>query len=126
MIESITALHAVILVLGAVSITRLIVSDTFPPVAKLRQRFLSRFPFAGYVSNKPFPAKYQQMMTSNRSYVAQQDSWLGALIHCPYCIGFWVSLAVVVAWAAWPTVALWGCFVMGTRWLVGALNNRFD
>jgi Protein of unknown function (DUF1360) len=115
-----------ILLLGTISITRLAVSDTFPPIAKVRAAILHRFPFSGYTSKAPFRRSISQMRTNNGTYVATQDTWIGALLHCPYCIGFWISLAVTVSWLLAPTATLWGCFVMGLRWVTGATLNRLD
>lgn len=124
MLNNPNPIHLIILMLGTVSITRLITSDTFPPIASARNWVLRRFPFAGYVSDKPFEG-YRNIQ-SGSSYVSQDTTWIGSLLHCPYCIGFWVSLGVVVAWVLFPTATLWACLVMAIRWLTGALLNRFD
>jgi len=32
----------------------------------------------------------------------QRRFYLAKLIHCPWCVGFWVSLAIWLCWLAWP------------------------
>ena len=124
MLNDTTPLHMLILLLGTISITRLAVSDTFPPILRVRNWVLQRFPFAGHVSETPFEGR--KNIQTGSAYVSQENTWIGALLHCPYCIGFWVSAAVTGAWVLFPTVTLWACFVMGLRWATGATLNRFD
>jgi len=33
--------------------------------------------------------------------------WVYALLTCPFCIGFWLSVAVVLSWLAWGSTVLW-------------------
>lgn len=124
MLNDLTPLHALILLFGTISITRLAVSDTFPPILKVRNWVLQRFPFAGHMSDRPFPG-HKNIQTGSM-YVAQETTWIGALLHCPYCIGFWISLVVTVAWVLFSTTTLWVCTVMALRWITGAALNRFD
>lgn len=42
-----------------------------------------------------------------------KDSWQFKLITCPWCIGFWISSAIIVSVGLWPTKVLLivlGCF----------------
>lgn len=64
--------------LAAARVTRLIVEDDFPPAVAVRNFIDSRF-----------PAKW------------------ATLFHCPFCMGFWVSL-MNLTWAwFWPSSAWW-------------------
>lgn len=37
-----------------------------------------------------------------RRYVTDKSEYLETLLECPYCAGFWVSLAWWGFWQAWP------------------------
>jgi hypothetical protein len=37
-----------------------------------------------------------------RRSVTTKSEYVETLLECPYCAGFWVSLAVWGAWQAWP------------------------
>jgi hypothetical protein len=124
MFNTLTPLHALVLLFGTVSITRLAVSDTFPPILAVRNWVLQRFPFVGHVSERPFEGR--KSVQSGSLYVSTETTWIGSLLHCPYCIGFWVSAAVTVAWWLFPVITLWVCLVMAFRWLTGACLSRFD
>lgn len=124
MISNLSALHALIITVGVISITRLVTADTFPPILAVRNAVLRRWPYAGFVSDRPISGRTSIRVGDN--YVAQETTVIGSLLHCPYCIGFWISAAVVGAWSLWPTVVLWGCFIMSVRWVTGAALNRFD
>jgi hypothetical protein len=58
----------------AMRITRLIVADTFPPIAVQRQRLTDKY---------------------------GEHSWQAYLLDCPWCMGFWVAGAVVGVVTAW-------------------------
>lgn len=86
-----------VLMCGATArITRLLVADAFPPVARLRAMATVRW---------------------------RDGSWQAYLAGCPWCLGVWVAglLTLVVEWhyslpapvLVWPTVA----------WVAGFLTN---
>lgn len=33
--------------------------------------------------------------------------WAQGLVSCPFCIGFWISAAVVASWIGWGDLLLW-------------------
>lgn len=94
--RSLTALAFVVDVLAAFRITRLVVRDTFPPIAKLRERVVERSP----------------------------DGYLAELIECPWCAGFWI--AVVVAVARYVIPVQWNpvSFVFALSALTGLISER--
>lgn len=55
--------------LAVFRLTRLVVSDAFPPVVKARHAFLQRF---------------------------KADSWEVELLTCPWCVSFWIAAGVVL------------------------------
>jgi hypothetical protein len=50
---------------------------------------------------------------------------LAHLVHCPYCVGFWISLAHVAAWYAWhPTIYV--MFPFAVSGFVGLVAKNLD
>ena len=45
-----------------------------------------------------------------------REKW-GVFITCPWCAGFWISLAWWAAWLAWPGWTLWAA----TPWAISAV-----
>jgi hypothetical protein len=35
---------------------------------------------------------YSSIFETTRHFIAEKSDWLGALIHCPMCTGFWVGV----------------------------------
>jgi|GEM_PF-3738479 len=78
-----TLLDIVLLVGFAARLTRLAVVDDIaegPRILAVR--------YAGRVGDRPM-------------------RWTLSLLSCPYCIGFWLSVAVIGSWAAWGDTAVW-------------------
>lgn len=71
--------------LTAYRVTRLVVTDDFPPVLKVRERVL------GPDGDKLEDTKLQ---------------WLGDLLSCDWCASFWVSGLVVGVVDVWASVPL--------------------
>lgn len=116
-------IQIMILLLGAYSITRLIVTDTFPVFEKSRNWIFERFPHDGYATKKK-PTRGKTHMISNGVWVVDEGHWLGNLISCPWCSGWWVGVGVfvasVVAWS-WTVFVL---FPFAIRAFVGGFANK--
>lgn len=95
-----TPVVLIVLLCGAATrVTRLLVADSFPPVAALRDWVLDRW---------------------------HPDSWQAYLSSCPWCLGVWVAGALTAAadWRysvpapllMWPTVA----------WVAGWLTTEAE
>lgn len=94
-----------ILAMAIYSITRLITEDTFPPIERIRNWVLNKFPHDGYTTKiRPNPKRAQFVNTSSGFYHVNVGHWLGELITCPWCAGWWVSVAVCTAFWFWPVV----------------------
>lgn len=50
---------------------------------------------------------------------------LAHLVHCPFCLGWWVSLATYLAWLAWDPV-LYGLAPLALSGAVGLLAKNLD
>jgi hypothetical protein len=96
-----------ILALGAFRLTRLLGWDTFPPIVRLRARLLRERGDVGGV-------------------VWWERELLADLVNCPFCLGFWVSLACYGAWLLtekWTLVALLPFALSG---VVGLVAKNLD
>ena len=122
-------------VLAAFRITRLISRDSWPPIKAVRDWLLRRWPSA----DAEYPdvdvkatgrdegvlATGVAVFSSGGRWLAVRPHWLGELVTCPWCAGFWVSVAVVAAelylvW--WPPVAL--AFALSAA--VGLIARHLD
>ena len=53
-------------------------------------------------------------------------SGLAEFIICPWCLGFWVTIAWWGAWKLWPHATLWLAFPFAISTLVGLLGRIGD
>lgn len=95
--------QAAVLVLAVFRINRLIGWDDFPPVARVRMWAVG----ADLVA----PSSVNRAMGITAGEVEEEWRYrrplLARMIQCPYCLGFWVSLAVYVWWVLSPTSCLY-------------------
>lgn len=108
-------LWLVVEMLCAYRLTRLVVADSFPVVARLRTWIVTRY----------------TKVTTHPSGGADIDpGWQAELVDCPYCAGVWVSaLVVVVATIAAPwsqSVVLTLMEVAAVAAVAGNLSNWLD
>jgi hypothetical protein len=126
-IEALTLIQLIILAIGAYSITRLIVTDDFPLFRNIRNWIKDRFPPDDYVMEKRPPERIPSdhwRRASNGVYIVEKGHWIGELISCPWCAGWWVSLAVWVSFILTPswTIAILVPFAL--RAMVGGYANK--
>lgn len=102
-----------LLALAGYRVTRLIGWDSI--TEKLRNRLLTR--------------RHGVLMTvreKQRAVVSPRNNLLTRLIHCPWCLGFWISLGWWAAWMEWPH----GTLVAATPWaisgVVGLVSKNLD
>lgn len=122
-LSTLTWINLVILALGSYSITRLIVTDSFPLFEKPRKWILERFPAEGHASQIK-PKRGTSRRTSNNIYIVEEGHWLGELISCPWCSGWWVSLAIWVAFMFIPEIVIIGLVPFALRAFVGGYANK--
>lgn len=113
-----------IVTFGVYSITRLITKDSFPPIEKLRNWIYDRYPHDGYSTMKR-PVRGRWVVTGS-SYYVNTGVWLGELIHCPWCSGWWVALAASAGLVFWPTIALAVLFPFAVRVVPGIIESVID
>ena len=51
---------------------------------------------------------------------------LAEFIHCPWCQGFWTTIALWAAWYAWPHAVLLGCVPLALSAIVGLVSKNLD
>lgn len=122
LIDGLTLIHLLILSFGAYSITRLIVTDDFPMFAKPRTWLHHRFPYEG-MQEPTKPLRGTSTRAGSTFYVTK-GHWLGELTHCPWCMGWWVSLASVAGYWAKPYWALAVLLPFALRAIVGNIAAR--
>lgn len=124
LIDNLTFIQLIILAIGSYSITRLIVTDDFPLFRIPRKWIKDRFPPDDYAMEVRPPSRVKWRRTSNGVYVVEEGHWIGELISCPWCAGWWVSLAVWVSFLFLPTLTLGLLVPFALRALVGGYANR--
>jgi hypothetical protein len=93
-----TLVELLILSLAAYRLFRFLALDSFPPMVAART----------WITGET---------DEGERTGARRPGWLADLFACPYCLGWWISLALVSAWWAWPTAAL----AFALPWAVSAL-----
>lgn len=125
-------LATLLLGLSTYRVARLVVLDTFPPVARVRDWWFRVFPVKGVVLSYPrgLPRNLKNKLSDDGTqrafthmgrdnYRQERTTTLGYLITCMWCFAFWVGLAHVLAFWAWPEVTLqWS-----TIWAVAAIGS---
>lgn len=122
LIEKLTWIHLFIMSFGAYSITRLIVTDDFPMFAKPRKWLHHRFPYEGMQPTvRPLRGKVTR---AGSTYYVTEGHWIGELTHCPWCMGWWISLAAVAGYWVKPYWTLAILFPFALRAVIGNIAAR--
>jgi hypothetical protein len=107
---------AVVLALAAFRLLRLLGWDDLPPIARARARVLGESVNA-----------YRGRAGEPDNYVyAYRRPTLAHLVHCAFCLGFWVACAVYVAWLFVPTVTLYATAPFALSAAIGLLAKNWD
>lgn len=129
-----TPLEWILAVLVAFRLTRL-VSEDFPPVKAGRDWLLRRWPG----EDTEFPASEVRIVTSETGddyvhadteirllevdgrWFADRPHWVGQLIECYWCHGFWISAAVLPVFG--PSLRDWVVGAFAVSGAVGLLRS---
>lgn len=60
---------------------------------------------------------------------AQREGWrkkVAAFLHCPWCQGFWLSLAWFAAWRYWGGIVIWLAWPLALSSFVGVYTKLLD
>lgn len=114
--------NLLILALGIYSITRLISKDSI--IDRQREWFYNKFPHEGFTT-RIRPTRGQFIVTGDHFYVTVGHK-LGEVVHCPWCMGFWVSGAAFLAFWAWPVTTIFLLVPMALRVIPGMIESVID
>lgn len=107
-IESLTILQFIILSLAAARVTRLVVVDAI--TQGLRNRVFKHFPVEGQQVPGPAPKGAHwtttAINTSPIRWIVNKGSFVGELISCPWCAGFWITGAWWLSWVYAPSATV--------------------
>jgi hypothetical protein len=113
-----------VLALGIYSITRLITRDSI--IDRQRDWFYNKFPHDGFTTKKrPNPKRAQAIITGDHYYVTVGHK-LGEVVHCPWCMGFWVSAVVFASFVFWPVATTFFLVPLGLRVVPGVIEAILD
>lgn len=112
-----------ILILGVYSLTRLITKDSI--IDKWRDNFYVKFPHEGFQSKRK-PQRGKNQIISGGVYYVTEGTKLGELVHCPWCMGFWVSIALFAAFVAWPIGTTFFLVPFGIRVIPGMIESIIE
>jgi hypothetical protein len=107
---------ALVLVLAAFRLTRLVGWDDLPPVARARARALGESVVA---RSRPAGQDDEYVYLYRRPLLAH-------LVHCAFCLGFWAAVVVYVAWLLEPRPTLYVCAPFAIGAAVGLIAKNLD
>lgn len=113
---------ALVLVLAAFRVTRLIGWDTLP--------FLERARAWATGEERRYVGDVNAMnnLTGDQLHVetTHRRPSIAKLLECPWCLGFWVSILVYLAWVFAPTEAIYGATPFALSAAVGFTTRWLD
>lgn len=116
----------VILALATFRLTRLAGWDEFPLAAKVRAWVIGEgWVPVDHTVDISLPGKQPSSeVTDVRP--AYSRPMLAHLVHCPFCIGWWISLSVYGAWLLWPHGSLYAFAPLALSGAVGLIAKNLD
>jgi hypothetical protein len=138
--------QAIVLVLASYRLTRLGGWDAWPPAAKIRARLIGEEWTAEeqrvideYDALSQFPRPQMQEIGQSVDLPGKQPSspiegvrpgyrrpTLAHLVHCPFCLGWWVTLTCWGAFEFWPHGALVALSPFALAGAVGLVGKDLD
>lgn len=113
---------ALVLALAAYRAVRLLGWDDFPPIARVRAWVVGE----GAVSRGSHNAQLNLTAEKPEITVSYRRPLLDHFIHCPFCVGAWLSLIVYLAWLAEPRWTLYGAAPFALSGAVGLIAKNLD
>lgn len=116
-----TPFAAVLLALGAYGWWRLIAFDSL--LDKWRFKFFLRWPHEGFVGHQTRPSRGASVYSGGVWYTTK-GTWLGELVHCPWCLGWWIAVAQFGVFLLAPEFMLALAFAHACRAVAGILHKH--
>jgi hypothetical protein len=111
-----------VLALGVYRIVRLVGWDDFPPVERARD-----WAVGAHLVQRGTAAALGGLTSEEPEYVWVYDRpLLNHFLHCPFCQGFWISVAAYVAWLEEPKWTLYVLFAFAVSGVVGLIAKNLD
>ena len=115
---------ALVLTLAAYRWTRLAGWDDFPPIYKLRAWVIGeRWIPASEIQQ---PGKQPPESDIDEVRPAYDRPLLAHLVHCPFCVGWWISAFTYLAWLASPRATLYVAAPFALSGAVGLIAKNLD
>lgn len=118
-----------VLGLAAYRLTRLGGWDDWPPIASLRRWIIGEVwvmdDYRGDADEIELPGKQPSTPVENLR-PAYRRPLLAHLFHCPFCLGWWISLAVYVWWLLMPSWGLYPLAPFALSGFVGLVAKNLD
>lgn len=112
----------VLLALAAFRVTRLVGWDDFPPVARARSWVVGAYvPKRGSTN-----ANLGLTGETTDDGIVFRRPVLEHFLHCPYCVGFWISLVAYLAWVVFPTETQYAAMPFALSAMVGITARMLD
>lgn len=105
---------AVVLALGVFRICRFVGWDEFPPVRRLRARLTGERAYRNPTENR------------DAEILRYDRPTLEHFITCPFCLGFWLSVAAFLAWRFEPTWTVYALAPWALSGAVGLISKNLD
>jgi hypothetical protein len=70
-------------------------------------------------TDQPYAIYFRPPVTERRYYLSK-------LLRCPWCAGWWISLATWLAWEAWPHAVMVGAAPFAISAVVGLTAKNLD
>ncbi len=119
-----SALTMLVMMLAAYRLTRLVGWDDFPLARKTRA-WATGETWTDDGAEVELPGKTPDSNVEGIR-VAYSRPLLAHLVHCPFCVGFWISLATYLAWLTAPTVTMYGMMPFAISGAVGLVAKNLD
>lgn len=115
----------VVLAFAAYRLLRLAGWDDWPPILRVRRWVIGEHWVPGDPEAVELPGKTPSSEAAEVRPAYRRPT-LAHMIHCPFCMGFWVSVGVLVAWWVFPTEALYGLAPFALSGAIGLMAKNWD
>lgn len=116
-----TPFAAIVLFLGAYGWWRLVARDSLFESARFR--LFLEYPHEGFVGQQKRPKRGTSVYSGGVWYCTK-GTFLGELIYCPFCLGWWIALAQFGVFLLAPELVLGLALAQASRIAAGFLAKH--